>query len=52
MVSKTKLLMLGCEPAGVELLKNLILPGLGYFYVVDNEIVEERDLGKNFFVSE
>lgn len=34
---------------GVESLKNLILPGVGNFTIVDEGAVTERDLGVNFF---
>ncbi|KAI4182434.1 MAG: hypothetical protein L6R41_005988 [Letrouitia leprolyta] len=35
---------------GVEVLKNLILPGIGNFTIVDEETVTEQDLGINFFL--
>ncbi|KAL1972978.1 hypothetical protein VTN31DRAFT_6520 [Thermomyces dupontii] len=38
--------------AGVEALKNLVLPGVGGFTVVDSAIVTETDLGVNFFLEE
>ena len=38
--------------AGVEALKNLILPGVGNFTVVDDATVTEADLGVNFFLDE
>lgn len=44
--------LLGCDPVGVETLKNLVLPGIGKFTVIDNNKVTERDLGNNFFVDE
>ena len=37
---------------GVEALKNLILPGIGNFTIVDDAIVTEADLGVNFFLDE
>lgn len=37
---------------GVETLKNLVLPGIGGFTIVDPAVVTETDLGVNFFVSE
>lgn len=37
---------------GVEALKNLVLPGIGGFSIVDPGIVTEADLGVNFFVEE
>ncbi|KAE8377008.1 hypothetical protein BDV26DRAFT_264481 [Aspergillus bertholletiae] len=37
---------------GVETLKNLVLPGIGGFTIVDPAIVTEADLGVNFFLEE
>lgn len=37
---------------GVETLKNLVLPGIGGFTIVDPAVVRESDLGVNFFLSE
>ncbi|KAL4803861.1 hypothetical protein BDV18DRAFT_144562 [Aspergillus unguis] len=36
--------------AGVETLKNLVLPGIGGFTIVDPAVVAEPDLGVNFFL--
>ena len=36
--------------AGVETLKNLILPGIGSFTIADAATVQEADLGVNFFL--
>ena len=49
-LSEAHVLLLGAGPAGTETLKNLVLPGVGRFTVVDGEKVEERDTGNNFFV--
>ncbi|KAJ5295788.1 hypothetical protein PENANT_c001G05153 [Penicillium antarcticum] len=38
--------------AGVETLKNLVLPGIGGFTIVDPATVTESDLGVNFFLEE
>ncbi len=37
---------------GIEALKNLILPGIGDFTIVDDANVTEADLGVNFFLDE
>lgn len=37
---------------GVEALKNLVLPGIGNFTIVDAATVTEADLGVNFFLEE
>lgn len=49
-LSKTHICLLGAGPTGTETLKNLILPGIGKFSVIDGEVVSQRDLGNNFFV--
>lgn len=36
---------------GTQTLKNLILPGVGWVTVVDDQTVTHRDVGTNFFVS-
>ncbi|KAL5385833.1 hypothetical protein DPSP01_004611 [Paraphaeosphaeria sporulosa] len=37
---------------GLETLKNLVLPGAGNFTIQDSAIVDEADLGVNFFLEE
>jgi amyloid beta precursor protein binding protein 1 len=37
---------------GVEALKNLVLPGIGQFTILDDAQVTEEDLGVNFFLEE
>ncbi|EER17702.1 NEDD8-activating enzyme E1 regulatory subunit, putative [Perkinsus marinus ATCC 50983] len=46
----SKILALGSTSVVSETLKNLVLPGVGNFTVVDDLTVSERDLGQNFFV--
>lgn len=46
------LLNAGAGVVGIETLKNLILPGVGNFTIVDENIVSESDLGVNFFLAE
>ena len=36
--------------AGIETLKNLVLPGIGSFTIADSAMVTEADLGINFFL--
>lgn len=49
-----RILLLNNDPGvvGVETLKNLVLPGVGSFTVVDGATVTEADLGTNFFLEE
>ncbi|KAM3067216.1 hypothetical protein ACMFMG_005416 [Clarireedia jacksonii] len=46
------LLNSGAGTVGVETLKNLVLPGIGRFVIADEAIVNEADLGVNFFLEE
>ncbi|OQR92231.1 SUMO-activating enzyme (SAE) [Thraustotheca clavata] len=48
----TKLLLLNAGPTGSEVLKNLVLPGIGKFEICDGQTVCKADLGNNFFVTE
>ncbi|KAK7748893.1 hypothetical protein SLS53_000917 [Cytospora paraplurivora] len=42
----------GSGAVGIETLKNLVLPGIGSFTIVDDATVTEADLGLNFFLDE
>ncbi|KAI9829850.1 MAG: hypothetical protein M1819_005948 [Sarea resinae] len=37
---------------GIETLKNLVLPGIGHFTILDEATVTEADLGVNFFLDD
>ncbi len=50
--AKVLLLNSGSGAVGVETLKNLILPGVSSFTIVDEADVSELDLGVNFFLEE
>lgn len=47
-----KVCVINACAVGTEILKNLILPGIGSFTIVDNDKVQEKDIGNNFFLSE
>jgi len=51
LLSSSAVLLIGANASGTETLKNLILPAIGRFTVVDGELVNERDCGNNFFVT-
>ncbi|KAL9026387.1 MAG: hypothetical protein Q9196_004943 [Gyalolechia fulgens] len=53
-LEQAHILLLNSGPGvvGVEVLKNLILPGIGNFTIVDEEEVIEQDLGINFFLAD
>ncbi|KAI0506130.1 hypothetical protein F5B22DRAFT_479533 [Xylaria bambusicola] len=42
----------GAGTVGVETLKNLVLPGIGKFVIADDAVVDEPDLGVNFFLDQ
>lgn len=43
--------LINASATGTEILKNLVLPGMGAFTIVDRKTVSEADLGSNFFLS-
>jgi len=49
-IKESRLLVLNCDGTSCEILKNLILGGIGYFEIVDSGLVEKEDLEDNFFV--
>lgn len=49
LLSESRILLLGASAVGSETLKNLILPQICSFTVVDDVLVTERDRGQNFF---
>lgn len=42
----------GSGVTGIEALKNLVLPGIGQFSILDPTVVTEADLGVNFFLED
>ena len=50
-LSQAHILLINADAAGTETLKNLVLPGVGCFTVVDGSLVQESDCGTNFFVT-
>lgn len=51
LLNTARVCMLGSSGLSSESLKNLVLPGIGFFTIVDDSLVTERDLGENFFVT-
>jgi len=49
---EAKVCVIGSSPCASETLKNLVLPGIGQFTVVDDAVVEEADFGNNFFLEQ
>ena len=50
-LEKSHICLINATATGTEILKNLVLPGIGAFTVVDANKVHEVDLGNNFFVT-
>lgn len=50
LLAEAHILLLGASSTGCEILKNIILPGVGRFTIVDDAAVTKQDLGRNFFV--
>ncbi|CAM9294219.1 unnamed protein product [Discosporangium mesarthrocarpum] len=48
---EANILLINAGPTGTETLKNLVLPGVGRFTVLDPATVQPSDLGNNFFVT-
>lgn len=42
--------LIGATPLGSEMLKNLILPNIGSFTIIDDSNITESDTSSNFFV--
>jgi amyloid beta precursor protein binding protein 1 len=47
---QSHILLINADATGTEALKNLVLPGVGHFTVLDSENVSYCDIGSNFFV--
>lgn len=48
---ETHICVLGSSGLATEFLKNMVLPGIGQFTIIDDVPVTERDFGNNFFVN-
>lgn len=42
--------LINATAVGCEVLKSLVLPGIGRFTVIDGQTVTQTDLGTNFFL--
>jgi len=50
-LEKSSVCLVNATAAGTEILKSLVLPGLGSFTIIDNNKVKGEDAGNNFFVT-
>jgi len=51
-LSHAHIALVNASATGTEALKNLVLPGIGKFTIIDAAVVQESDLANNFFVTE
>lgn len=50
LLESAKICLVNATGLGCEVLKGLVLPGIGSFTIVDGNVVTEEDLGINFFL--
>lgn len=43
--------VLGSSSLAAEIMKSLVLPGVGRFCIIDNAIIDYTDCGQNFFLT-
>uniref|UniRef100_A0AC34GG41 THIF-type NAD/FAD binding fold domain-containing protein n=1 Tax=Panagrolaimus sp. ES5 TaxID=591445 RepID=A0AC34GG41_9BILA len=51
-IQNTNVCVLGSRALASETLKNLVLPGINSFHIIDDAPVDITDLGHNFFLTE
>lgn len=47
----TRILVISASATSTSILKNLVLPGIGHFTIIDDQLVSEQDAGNNFFLN-
>ena len=50
-IQNTKVCIFGSSAIATEILKNLILPGIHSFHIIDDAVIDVTDLGNNFFLT-
>ena len=48
-LAQARIALLGCSGAGIQGLKNIVLPGIGTIDIWDNRCVQVKDLCSSFF---
>ena len=49
-LEKSKVCLIGATATATEILKSLVLPGVGRFTIVDGKKITSEDIGNNFFL--
>ena len=50
-LESSRICLINASATGTEILKNLVLPGVGSFTIIDSQVVTQLDHGNNFFVT-
>lgn len=50
-MKRSSVLVFGTSGLSIELMKNLVLAGVGHLIVVDKKIVQSGELGSNFYIN-
>ncbi|WVN89131.1 uncharacterized protein L203_104347 [Cryptococcus depauperatus CBS 7841] len=49
-LEQARVLLVGCDAAGSQTLKNLVLPGISHFTILASQIVKAQDVATSFFL--
>jgi NEDD8-activating enzyme E1 regulatory subunit len=49
-LESARILVIGASATATSILKNLVLPGIGHFTLLDHAVVSPADAGNNFFL--
>ncbi|KIJ56458.1 hypothetical protein M422DRAFT_239673 [Sphaerobolus stellatus SS14] len=49
-LESSRILVIGGSATSTSILKNLVLPGIGHFTILDDAVVTNEDAGNNFFL--
>lgn len=49
-LESSRILVISASATSTSILKNLVLPGVGHFTILDSETVTPEDAGNNFFL--
>ena len=49
-LESSRVCLINASTVGTETLKSIVLPGVGYFTIIDDNCVSEEDTANNFFL--
>lgn len=50
-MEKARICLINANAAGTETLKSMVLPGVGYFSIIDENCVTEEDVANKYSIS-